>query len=309
MASEEKIVNKIIPIKTIIDVANYLEDQKEEYIILFEKDMNNNINLRYDQKIYQYKKGILKIQYTIKFKDGKEITQEDYNWFIGMLNNLNAIQMILIRYEVSYSTNYEDKNCYEYMHLKTNVYFWEETASLSVDGKNMEEQANKIHSCIREIINNNDERYNKTVKNRKIRIQSFSFSIGFILSYILFCILLVNKAKLSNEYANYLINKYIVVFGQWFIAAIIGNLIGLPIMMDLYKNIIPKEKISHYSKSSHKFVYVDNIEKYITHNEVQIGKYANNAKNRSIIERIYAVTRKIVLIQIVISSLLLIFWK
>ena len=226
-----------------------------------------------------------------------------------MLNNLNAIQMILIHYEVGYSTNYEDKNQYEYMHLKTNVYFWEEKASLSVDGKNMEEQANRIHSCIRGIIENNDERYNKTVRNRKIRIQSFNFSIGFILSYILFCILLVNKAKLSNEYANYLINKYIVVFGQWFVAAITGNLIGLPIMMNLYRNIIPKEKFSHYSKSSQKLVYVDNIEKYITHNEVQIGKYANNAKNRRVIEKIFAVTKKIVLIQIVISSLLLIFWK
>ena len=28
MASEEKIVNKIIPIETIVEVANYLEEQK-----------------------------------------------------------------------------------------------------------------------------------------------------------------------------------------------------------------------------------------------------------------------------------------
>lgn len=29
MASEEKIVNKIIPIETIVEVANYLEEQKK----------------------------------------------------------------------------------------------------------------------------------------------------------------------------------------------------------------------------------------------------------------------------------------
>lgn len=40
--SEEKIVNKIVPIETIIDVANYLEDQKEEYRKLFERDENKN---------------------------------------------------------------------------------------------------------------------------------------------------------------------------------------------------------------------------------------------------------------------------
>ena len=42
MASEEKIVNKIIPIETIIEVANYLEEQKEEYQRLFEKEEQKN---------------------------------------------------------------------------------------------------------------------------------------------------------------------------------------------------------------------------------------------------------------------------
>ena len=37
MANEETIVNKIIPIETIIEVANFLEDQKEEYNRLFER--------------------------------------------------------------------------------------------------------------------------------------------------------------------------------------------------------------------------------------------------------------------------------
>ena len=45
MASEEKIVNKIIPIETIVEVANYLEDQKEEYKRLFEKDAEKNKDL------------------------------------------------------------------------------------------------------------------------------------------------------------------------------------------------------------------------------------------------------------------------
>ena len=47
MANEEKIVNKIVPIETIIEIANYLEDQKEEYNRLFEKDKQKNQNLSY----------------------------------------------------------------------------------------------------------------------------------------------------------------------------------------------------------------------------------------------------------------------
>ena len=47
MASEEKIVNKIIPIETIVEVANYLEEQKEEYKKLFDRDEQKNKDLKY----------------------------------------------------------------------------------------------------------------------------------------------------------------------------------------------------------------------------------------------------------------------
>lgn len=78
MASEEKIINKIIPIETIVEIAGYLEDQKEEYKRLFENDKNKNINLSYREQVYQYKGDNVKVQYTLKFKDGKEIEEEDY---------------------------------------------------------------------------------------------------------------------------------------------------------------------------------------------------------------------------------------
>ena len=104
-------------------------------------------------------------------------------------------------------------------------------------------------------------------------------------------------------------NKFILIFGQWFISAIIGNVFGLPIMLNLYRSILPKAKYSHYSKNSHKSVYVDNIQDYISHNEVQIGKFANNAKNRQLIENIYKITSKVVIAQVAISVLLFLVLK
>lgn len=309
MASEEKVVNRIIPIDTIVEIANYLEDQKEEYRRLFENDKNKNMNLSYSEQIYQYKGDTSKVQYTIKFKDGKEITEPDYNWFISMLNNLRAIQKISIYYNISYWSNYENKEHYEYMHMRSWTYFYEDAATISVEGKNMEEQTYRLHSYLRGMLENNDERYNKTVRNRKLRIQSLCFSIGFLLSYIIYFVLLANKAKLPQDTANYLNNKYIVILGQWFISAITGNMFGLPIMMGLYRNILPKTKYSHYSKSSHKSVYVDNIEDFTSHNEVQIGSFTNNGKNRELIEKIYKITSKIVLTQLAISILLFFIMK
>ena len=309
MASEEKIINKIIPIETIVEIAGYLEEQKEEYNRLFENEKKQNMNLSYSEQVYQYKGDMSKVQYEIKFKDGKEIKEEDYNWFIGMLDNLKLIEEITFYYHVDYSSNYENREHYEYMRLNTWIHFYEDSISLSVDGKNMEEQVYRLHSYLRGVLENNDERYNKTVKNRKFRIQSLCFSIGFVLSYIIYFVLLANKAKLPQEIASYLNNKYVVIFGQWFISAIIGNMFGFPIMMGLYRNILPKAKYSHYSRSSHKSVYVDNIEEFTSHDEVQIGQFANNGKNREIIEKIYKITSKIILVQLVISVLLFFIMK
>lgn len=303
MASEEKVVNKIIPIDTIVELANYLEDQKEEYRRLFENDKNNNINLKYSEQVYQYKGDTPKIEYTIRFKDGKEVTEPDYNWFISMLNNLSVIEKITLYYYVGYSSNYENKGNYEYMHIYTWLHFWEDSTTIRVEGKNMEEQVYRLHSYLRGILENTDDRYNNTVKKRKLRIQSFCFSIGFVLSYIIYFVLFANKTKIPQELANYMNNKYVIIFGQWFLSAVIGNIFGLPIMMILYRNILPKAKYSHYSKSSQKSIYVDNIEDYISHNEVQIGKFSNNGKNRTLIEKIYKITSKIVLVQLVLSVL------
>lgn len=309
MASEEKIVNKIVPIETIIEIANYLEDQKEEYNRLFEQDKQKNQNLSHSEQRYEYKGDHPKVQYTIRFKDGREVTEQGYNWFIGMINNLSVVEEITINSDIKYFSNYREQNHYEYMYLYTWVHFWEDSVILRVDGKNMEEQVHKVHSYLRGTIENNEDRYNKTVKNRKLRMQAFCFCIGIALSYIVYLILLANKSKLPIDIANYLNNKMVLIIGQWFVAGLLGNILGFPIMMGFYKNIIPKSKYSHYNKSSHKSVYVDNIEDYTSHNEVQIGKFANNGRNRTTIEKIYKITSKIVLAQLVISILFFLFMK
>lgn len=309
MASEEKIVNKIVPIETIIEIANYLEDQKEEYNRLFELDKQKNQNLSYSEQRYEYKGDTPKVQYTIRFKGGREVTEQGYNWFIEMINNLSTVENITIYSNISYSTNYKEQNHYEYMYLYTWIHLWEDRVILRVDGTNMEEQVYKVHSYLRSTIENNEDRYNKTVKNRKVRVQAFSFSIGIILSYLVYTILLINKAKLPEYILNYMDNKFVLIIGQWFVSGLLGNILGFPIMTSLYRNIIPKTKYSHYSKQSHKSIYVDNIEDYISHDEVQIGTFANNGKNRSNIEKIFKITSKIVLIQLLISILFFFFMK
>ena len=309
MTSEEKIVNKIVPIETIIEIANYLENQKEEYARLFEQDKQKNQDLLFSEQRWEYKGDNEKVQYTIRFKDGREVTEQGYQWFLGMLNNLSEVKEITIYSDIYYSSNYRNQKNYEYMHLNTWLHFYEDIITLRVDGKNMEEQVHRVHSYLRGAIENNEDRYNKTVKNRKARVQAFCFSIGIILSYLVYVILLMNKTKLPEYIVTYLDNKFVVILGQWFVAGLLGNILGFPIMTTMYKNIVPKTKYSHYSRQSHKSVYVDNIEDFTSHNEVQIGDFANNGKNRANIERIFKITSKIILVQFVISLLLFAFMK
>lgn len=81
---ENRIINKQIPISKIIDIANYLEDCKEKYDNIFRQEEAKNKNLPYNQKNYEYEHGNTIINYTIEYYNGQEITESDYNWFIGV---------------------------------------------------------------------------------------------------------------------------------------------------------------------------------------------------------------------------------
>ena len=61
----------------------------------------------------------------------------------------------------------------------------------------------------------------KTIKNLII----FNCN-GLILSYILYLLLIINKSALNPIMMSYLSNKYLIVFGQWFLAILLGNLFG-----------------------------------------------------------------------------------
>lgn len=310
MANEETIVNKIITVDTILEVANYLEDKLEEYKRLYNEELKRNQGLDRYEQIFKCKlSDSSKIEYEITFIDNKSLTQSDYNWFAGNLANPSLVKRVSIYYYISYEDNSEDIKNSVYRNVHANITFHDDTIFMTVDGKELENETYNLHSTLRNILENSEDRYNKTVKNRNLRIQSFCLSIGFVLSYIIYLILLANKTSLPEIFVQLMDNKYALVFGQWFVASISGNMLGYPIMMNFYRNIIPKTRYSHYSSSSHKSVYVDDVEDFVGHCEVQIGNFANNGKKRLLIEKIYKITKIIVLIQLVLSIIFFLILK
>lgn len=302
--SEERIVNKIVPIETILEIAEYLEKQKEEYDRLFEQDKKKNEGVKYSEQIHEYDGQTSKVEYTVRYKDGREMTEKGYEWLVEALSNPKVVERIGIYSRISYYSNDKNRENRENKALDINVSFYEEYIRLRVDGTNIEEQTNKNHSYIRGIIENNEERYNKTVRHRGLRNQSFCLAVGYVLALIIYFVIMINKQKIPIELIKIFTSKYILVIGQWFLAVLVGNILGSPIMNALYKEIVPKKKYSHYDRSSSKSVYVDNIEDYMEGDEVQIGRFANNGRNRQIIEKMFKITNIIVLIEVLISVIL-----
>lgn len=300
-----KVVNKQIPLKSIIQIANNLEEYKEKYDKIFQSEEEKNKNLSYSEKRYEYEHGSAKIAYTIEFKNGKSIKEDNYNWFIDNLKNANEIKHISIDMWISFEKpEYGERRNSNFNKIYAYLYFRENEASIQIDTDHQEQEAHSLYSEIMDILENNEERYNKTIKNRAIRTQCFTITIGIILSYIIYVVLKINLNKLPETIANIVNNKYAIVFGQWIVAIILGNFVSDWFISMIYKPLVPEKRYAGYNYSSHKSMYRDNVEDYIAHPEVHFGKYADAENRRLKIEKIYKITRICVLIQLVISVVL-----
>ncbi len=312
-----KVVNKQIPLETIIKVANYLEDYKDKYERKFELEEQKNKNLPYSEKNYEYENGRATVRYTFEFHDGKTMTEYDYNWFLGNLNDPRYIKNIEIDLSISYmgKSKQDDYNS-QFNKIGALVDFRDARMDLkysdvtvNVESTLQENEANNIYSTIMNTLEDNEDRYNSTMKHRKIRTQCFTISIGIILSYILFLILKMNQNNLPEILAQYLSNKYILVFGQWFVAILLGNIFSYWYMISLYRPLLPDTKYAGYDSTTYRSKYKDDVDDFIGHSEVHFGQFWDAAKRRTKIEKLYKVTRIILLVQLVISAILFLVLK
>lgn len=283
-----KVINKQIPLDSIIKVANHLEDYKEKY-----------------DKKYEYENGNTEINYTIEFKNGKNIKESNYNWFVGNLNQPSTIKSISIDLYISFYTKSNSSTTNDvYNKVNTSLYFREFDVSIDIDTTNQENEAHNVYSEIMNILEDNEDRYNKTIKHRNIRMQSFCISVGIVLSYILYIALRMNIDKLGSFIVQYFDNKLVLLIGQWLVAILTGNVFSYWIMVMIYKPLLPESKYIGYNYSRGRGNYADDVDDFVEHSEIHFGRYWDAAKRRTTIEKIYKITSKIILVQLLISVIL-----
>ena len=299
------IINKQISIEQIIDVADYLEKYKEEYDKKFAIEESRNRNLQYGDRNWEYKSGSSKIIYRVEYQNGQNIAENNYSWFVNALNEPRNIKYIWIDLTIYFFTKSPGSSSNDLQNrININLYFRENKAEIDVNTLNQENESRRLYSEVMNILEYNDERFNKTIKNRKIRMQCFTLTIGFILTYILYFVLKMNIDKLPMELVKYLENKFVLVFGQWGLAILLGNIFSYWYILSIYRPLLPNTKYAGYDTSRHRSKYTDDIDNYTEYAEIQIGKYWDAEKRRNKIEKIYKVTNKIILVQLIISVIL-----
>lgn len=303
--NNNKVINRQISINSIIEVAKYLENHKSEYDKQFELEENKNKNIPYGEKNYKYEYGDTSLKYTIEFKNGKNIEKSDFNWFVGNLNRPEDINSISLDLYIKFNTKSPNSTVNDlYNRITVSLWFREADVTINIDTSNQEHEAHCIYSDIMNILENAPDRYDKIVKHRKIRIQCFTITVGIIISYILYLVLKMNVDVLPEMVAQYLNNKYVLIFGQWFVAIVFGNVLSYWFMLNIYRPLLPETRYSGFNYTTNRGNYADDIDEYLQHSEVHIGRYADAEKRRSKIEKIYKVTRIIVLLQLLISIIL-----
>lgn len=300
---QETIVNKQISKDTIIKTADYLKSLKDEYLKLFNEDESKNANLSYNEQDYTYKTGRITFNFNITEKNGKSVTKSEYDWFVENMQNTKSIQSVKLELIIGfYSKGEGSKTNNIFNQISIFVYFRENDVDINVRTTNQDNQVDTLFNNIVDILNNNKDRYDKTIKFRKLKIQSFCISIGIVISYILFVLL---KFRVINvDIQELLSNKYFVIIGQWIIAITLGNLTSYWFIYNLYKPLLPKTRYKGYDTSARKSVYMDDIDEYKQHCEIHIGKYFDADKRRLKIENIFKVTRIVILVQVLVSVIL-----
>ena len=193
--------------------------------------------------------------------------------------------------------------------MNISLYFREFDTTIDVETTQQENEAHNVYSEVMNILENNEDRYNKTMKYRKIRTQCFTITVGIILSYILYLVLRININKLPTVIAEYMNNKFVIVFGQWLVAVLLGNILSDWYISSIYRPLLPEKKYAGYNSSTYKSIYKDDVDDFVEHSEIHFGKYWDAEKRRTRIEKIYKVTRIVVLVQLIISIILFLILK
>ena len=299
--------NKLITIEQIKEVTEYLRKILNHYDGLIKQELqelqqlqeNNNTNiyaLHYKYHVYVNPSP----EYYVEFTDGRKINTKDDYVFYDALKEPQYIFKMEIKLYISYEDNEMDETTRH--ELSISLIFTESVIHFSTFNENMNEEHYNSCSYISGLLNGGEDRFSGIIKKRFWVKIIIGLAAGSILSLICFIIMLLIKNDSSDTINMLFNNPIMLVLLGWLMAFAFGSTLIGSIINGLYKAL--EDGLENaYKGGTYTEHYEDN---YRMFNEVLIGKNYNNLEKRKTIEKLYSISKKVVLIRLLISLIILV---
>lgn len=295
-----EITNKIITIEQIKEVSNYLQKTCNYYLDLIKNDRVKNNNVYFDNAEYKYYTSSLpEVKYEINYNDDRSVQTTDEMTFIDSLKEPQFIKKLTMQLYIYYRDNelneITEHNMSIYLTFdKSSIYF-------STNDLNMSDQSYNLNSYVRGILESGEDRYSGIVKHKFIVKNIIGLAAGSILTLLLFLILLIMRSNGSDTFETLFSNGLVLSLLGWILAFAFGSVIISPIINNLFREIDTAESV--YSDAKLMDIYK---KEYTRKNEVLIGESYNNLEKRNTIRKIYALSKKVILVRLLISAVIVI---
>jgi len=288
-------------------VVNLLNDRRENFLKLFEKqkeDEQSGIQEIINQERQYVVSGAPSLTFEVTI-NGVSDTRSDINWFLDcLMNKPKQLEKIFITYSAYYVKN---SNLDNYIYNKRseeyiNISFRNDSVYYSCSKENPLEDFEFILDEINKTIINAPPRYDDTLakKSRRENVPSLNvgLGIGFFITLILF-------GLFKFDFIDYGLKQYVV--SKYFVPLMlfIWFLIGLLIPGKnhaLYRKLKLRQKYIGYNSTKKKSITTDDVNDIINNCEVEIGEYYNHGDIRKEIEKNYAKSKVILLIEIILFA-------
>ena len=295
-----EITNKIITIEQIKEVSNYLQKTCNYYLDLIKNDRVKNNNVYFDNAEYKYYTSSLpEVKYEINYNDDRSVQTTDEMTFIDSLKEPQFIKKLTMQLYIYYRDNelneITEHNMSIYLTFdKSSIYF-------STNDLNMSDQSYNLNSYVRGILESGEDRYSGIVKHKFIVKNIIGLAAGSILTLLLFLILVIMRSNGNDTFETLFSNGLVLSLLGWILAFAFGSVIISPIINNLFREIDTAESV--YSDAKLMDIYK---KEYTRKNEVLIGESYNNLEKRNTIRKIYALSKKVILVRLLISAVIVI---
>lgn len=292
--------NKLITIDQIKEITEYLKKTLNHYNDLIKQELQENNNANFYQghyKHYVYTKPSL--EFKVEFTDGRKIDTQDDFVFYDALKEPQYVYKIEERLYIAYDDNDMGETTNHLIDISLS--FSESVIHFITSNKNVNDEIYNLNSYLNGILNGGEDRFSKTIKKRFWIKNTIGLAVGSILTLLGFIILLLMKNESTETINMFFNNPIMLVLGGWLIAFAFGSTLIGSVVNNLYSSLeVGLENA--YKGGTYTDHYEDN---YRMFNEVLIGKNYNNLEKRRTIEKFYALSKKVLLIRLGISLIIL----